>query len=312
MKNSIKHQILLLAITGIAFTFLFVSSCKNPIDTFKDFQLNLSGNLAKTNFYVKFSSNDSIIGALPKNVTVNVTGKDSKFLFDENGNKDFKIIDGRVNFIISNEAKIDLENPLIFTIEAYCPNTLPIKEQIFVFDRNAQTQFTFYFQSILNPTDGSKVITQSLNFLGKKATDTLTCTGSANGISFKYTFPKKGVYFWRKYQEKYIDGIDEIVRDTIREATITQTYNGQTQTRTQRVASGGNIVRIKVDTIYKYNYITIFDTVSLNDINAVVTIKPQGKTIQNCMFYDNNTGEYFAKPYYFRNTTEVSLDFKNN
>ncbi len=330
MKNSINSRNILYTIIGI---FIAFSSCKNPIDELKSFKLDLNGNLANTLLKIQFKPNDSSIGTL-QNLSVSISGFDAHYVFDENGKTNFTPnSSGVLGIILSPNANPTKEHPIVFNVKAMANGCIPINQDVYVFSKTDKFTVNLNFNSIKNPPAGTTVSQQSLNFLGKKATDTVEFSMTrGDGVSFTVKYPKKGLLFIDKTSIRVQCGVSLHIRtEEIAEYdTTTYQYNDTTelydiiqeevgfknQVVNRKVlkgytitpAIGTNITRVVtghktvgVDTVPQYADKIIFDTIPLSEISATIYSRSDFLAFG---YYDEN-GVFIDKPHYFQGVVGI-------
>jgi hypothetical protein len=330
-----KNKINLIYMVGL----LMVASlhCKSPIEELNKFKLNLNGQLANSLVKLRFNTND-LSNPEPKNVSITITGQDAKYIFDANGFYNFSARSGVVDLILGPNAYPTNENPIIFTVEAIAENCAPIRQDVFIFSKTQKVDVTLTFKSNYNLPSNITFKSTDLNFLGKKAIDTVKFDLIRHdGVKFTVKYPTQGLTFIKRTSKKFKIGekirieaeyrdsaviILDTVKVEIKEIIGVQIYNGQVANEYKvtgyKMEPQENVTTKKIflgykirDTVPIYETRTIFDTVPLGNVKAV--IYSQSEYFESG-FYDEN-GDYVEKPRFFANVIglpEVYLYENNN
>jgi hypothetical protein len=317
MKNKFLNLIILSLLITVNF------KCKNPIDELKPFKVNLNGNLANTLIDVNFKTNDPA-NLEPKNLNVRITGNDARYIFDENGYYNFPVTSGKISIILSPNANPTKEKPIVFTVEASADDCAPLKQDVYVFSKTQKLNLTLTFNTNNFLPTGTTYKKEDLNFLGKKAIDTVKFEMTRpDGIKFVVKYPIEGLSFILEKSVQFkigekitlaqeTDSTAEITLDTNINTTVNFVqninYKGQLadekRMQADKIYPTGSTVTKQVIVGYKisnretiYEWRTVFDTIPLSNVTASIY---SASGFEEFGYYDED-GNYIDKPRRFSN-----------
>lgn len=198
MLNKMKPKFFVVYI--LIFTFFF-QACKFPKDEIEKFEINVNTSFINILLKVKISTEDS----MPvKNVTFNINGEGAKDIFDMEGKTNFNADGGKLDLILGPNANPTNNNPTSFTIQSEMEGYLPIKQDVFIFNKVQKVTVNLVFKRPVNLPTGLNYKSISLAFLGKRAIDTAYFNVlRSDGINFSIKYPTKGLVFIRKTTCKF-------------------------------------------------------------------------------------------------------------
>ncbi len=295
--------------------------CKNPIEELKAFKVNLNGKLADPLVKIKFKTNDAL-NEEAKNVSVSITGQDAKYIFDGNGYYNFTVQNGVIDIILDPNANPTNENPIVFSVEAFAENCVPIRQDVYIFSKTNKFDVTLTFKSNNNLPNNVTFKTENLNFLGKKAIDTVKFDLTRfDGVKFVVKYPTTGLSFIKRTNKKFKIGekirleaetrdtavlVLDTIKEDIKEIIGVQIYNGQVVNDYKitgfKLIPQSNTVIKKVfvgyrvlDTVPIYESRIVIDTVPFSNVKA--SIYSQSDFMEEGFFDEN--GDYIDKPRQF-------------
>ncbi len=315
MKKILFYSILSLIIFSLQW------ACKNPLNELTDFKLNINGGaLINPITTINFSYDDSS-KAIPNNIKVSFTGSGAKYLYDEFGQHLFNISpNGSLKLILDPNANPTKENPVMVRISVTADNCIPFEDYIYIFDRN-ETKITFLLTKESNAPANYKIQNYTLDFLGKKASDSLILEHTnKDGIKFKFTYPKQGVIFINKQDVYFYEDVIRtskvpIKRDTIVLDTITVIKNATKFHNNQPIDGTTERILAPVkksitigfwDSSYSVpvrRFQTICDTIPVQNVLATVYSNTDNIVFASG-FYDEN-GNYIDKPRKFVGAVQI-------
>ncbi|MCG9881266.1 MAG: hypothetical protein MH472_11770 [Bacteroidia bacterium] len=308
-------------LTLLVSLFLLQWSCKNPLNEMQDFKLNINGGaLINPIATLNFAYDDSSV-AKPSNIRISFTGNGAKYLYDEYGQHLFNVApDGSLKLILGPNANPTKDNPVMARIIVTADDCLPFEDYIYIFNRN-ETRITFLLTKESNAPSNIKVQNYNVNFLGKKASDSLVLEHTnKEGITFKFTYPTQGVIFVNRqdvyfYEDEIRTAKVPIRRDTTVLDSVTIVKNATKFHNNQPIDGTAERILAPVkktltigfwDSSYKVpqlRYQTICDTIPIQNVNATVYSNTEDIVFASG-FYDEN-GQYVDKPRKFVGAIQV-------
>ena len=197
---------------------LFFQACKFPKDEIEKFEINANASFINFLLKVKFSTEDS----LPiKKITFNINGEGAKDIFDNEGKTNFNAEGGKLNLILGPNANPTKDKPTSFTIQSEMEGYLPIKQDVFIFNKDQKVTVNLVFKKPVNLPAGLNYKSISLAFLGKRAVDTAYFNVlRSDGINFSIKYPTKGLVFIKKANCKFRTENNSIALKTLLQDTL--------------------------------------------------------------------------------------------
>jgi len=197
---------------------LFFQTCKFPKDEIEKFEINTNASFINILLKVKFVTEDS----LPvKKITFNINGEGAKDIFDIEGKTNFNAEGGKLDLILGPNANPTRDKPTSFTIQSEMEGYLPIKQDVFIFNKDQKVVVNIVFKRPVNLPTGINYKSISLAFLGKKAVDTAYFNVLRDdGINFSIKYPTKGLVFIKKTACKFRTESNEIALKSLLQDTL--------------------------------------------------------------------------------------------
>ena len=243
-------------ICSLLLLIIIIPSCKFPKEKVENFDVNIDAGFVNVLMNAKIVTEDS----MPiKKVSFTISGKDAVYIFDSEGKTNFNAEGGNLNLILGPNANPSKNNPISFTIQVQMEGYLPLKQDVFVFNKTQKFAINLILERPNAARTNVKYQSVSQTFLGKKPVDTAYFYLTRNdGISFTIKYPTNGLLFIRKTLTKFkndniLKSYNQLVEDTIQYKKDTSIY----------------AVRSLFDKIHQFNFLENDDLIKYNLLSVV-------------------------------------------
>lgn len=243
-------------ICSLLLLIIIIPSCKFPKEEVENFDVNIDAGFVNVLMNAKIVTEDS----MPiKKVSFTISGKDAVYIFDSEGKTNFNAEGGNLNLILGPNANPSKNNPISFTIQVQMEGYLPLKQDVFVFNKTQKFAINLILERPNAARTNVKYQSVSQTFLGKKPVDTAYFYLTRNdGISFTIKYPTNGLLFIRKTLTKFkndniLKSYNQLVEDTIQYKKDTSIY----------------AVRSLFDKIHQFNFLENDDLIKYNLLSVV-------------------------------------------
>ncbi len=197
----IKQINFLFAVTTTVI-LLGLSSCKFPNEKVNEFKLNIDGSIVNPLIQVKINTEDSVAA---EKLILYLSGADAKWFYDLEGKTNYNAEGGTFYLVMHPDANPTQNKPYKITLNLNKEGYIPIKQDLFITSTTQKLTFSLTLKKLSNAPSGYISKSISLNFLGKKRTDTVVFNFSRpNGINFNFKMPTKGLVFLRSSNFKFL------------------------------------------------------------------------------------------------------------
>jgi hypothetical protein len=179
-----------------------LSSCKFPNEKITDFKLNIDGSIVNPLIQIKINTEDSVAA---EKLILYISGADAKWFYDLEGKTNFNAEGGSFYLVMHPDANPSQNIPYKITVNLNKQGYLPIKQDLFITSNTQRLTFTLTLRKLSNAPAGFITKSISLDFLGKKRTDTVFFNFTRpDGINFGFKMPTKGLVFVRSSNFKFL------------------------------------------------------------------------------------------------------------